>query len=193
MMSLGTIEATVELFGRPLIVYYVDNLMDIITESIWFNQPCFVLSFDKALRNVDGMVRLGNPRGQGDFAKLTSYKVMRSAIRNDEAYEDVSLLFDNWEMSNEQQAAISATAYQSCAGTGSSVEVLLTGQLTCTSAYDAACAWLNDNTDFWEPWIRCTDCPAECKEDSQNGYCLQTDCTGELRAALPSRLPTECR
>ena len=77
MLTLGTVETIVELFNLPFVIYYVDNLMDIITESIWFKRPCFVLSFDKAMNNVDGMVRLSNPRTDQDFSRLPSYKVGR--------------------------------------------------------------------------------------------------------------------
>lgn len=156
---------------------YVDNLADIIIKSTFFQKGAIVLAFDKQMVNFPGFSRLTNPEPNSDFMSQLSHKVMRSAIRDDPAYNDVNLFFDNWVMSNEQQAELSKTAYDTCAAIAveTDVQQMKDGYESCQGAYGAACAWLNGNTDVWEPWIRCTDCPDTCKEDGFQGYCLQKD------------------
>ena len=173
----------------PLEVVYVEDLDALIRETVFFEKKGLFLMFDVQAARQPGLHRMNGPRPHEDFNRQPSYKVVRQAkllemleasggtadeqnLRTIRALatNDVSNLFDRFDLKQEDKTWLGLRAYEICRADAS--------DLNCAGSYQAACSWLQANRETWEQWIPCTDCPDTCKITNVQNVgreCLQRD------------------
>ena len=135
-------------------------------QSIWSREPGMFVAIDPHVRRFPELKRLDmgwvmypSPL-RGDWTKQRIFKVRNDRLVDEGAFADAISFFDKFDLSVDTQTSLRISAAEK------------------TSAYDAACEWLQqeDNKETWESWIVCTDCPDACKAlaatDPENA-CLQ--------------------